>query len=169
MVFHIGRSELMSRIRSRDTGPELRLRQALWSAGLRYRVSMRIERIAPDVVFVGPKVCVFVDGCFWHGCPIHYRPPRKASEFWATKLGNNVARDIKQIRVLESAGWRVVRLLEHDVNDAVDNCVARVRAALSGEPNRAVDWRVIGYKEGRAELVELYTGDRSWLEAKEVN
>lgn len=107
----------MSRQRSRDTDPERVLRSLLHRMGLRFRVHRRpvpgLRREA-DLVFVGPRVAVFVDGCFWHCCPEHATSPRANGAWWATKLAANVARDRDTDRRLEEAGWRVVRVWEHE-------------------------------------------------------
>jgi DNA mismatch endonuclease (patch repair protein) len=125
------RSQQMSRIRSRDTKPELILRRILWSRGLRYRLHAKTPFGRPDLVFARKKVAVFVDGCFWHGCPDHYAPPRSQSRFWAEKLRQNVARDRLQTRQLEAHGWRVVRLWEHEIADQLADAAERVLLALN--------------------------------------
>jgi DNA mismatch endonuclease (patch repair protein) len=103
--------------RGRDTGPERRLRALLHSYGLRYRVSTRpiahLRRTA-DIVFPRARVAVFVDGCYWHGCPDHYRPATKHSDFWATKIADNRTRDAETTRVLTDEGWTVIRCWEHE-------------------------------------------------------
>ena len=104
------RSRMMSRIRGRNTRPERRLRQALWAAGLRYRKHAKTPVGRPDLVFVGPRVAVFVDGCFWHGCPRHYVRPRSRTDFWSRKLRENVDRDRRQTLELHVRGWTVVRI-----------------------------------------------------------
>lgn len=108
------RSEIMSRVGQRDTAAELALRRALWATGLRYRVNHRIGGIRVDVVFVRFRIAVFVDGCFWHGCPVHGTHPRVNRSFWADKLRANIARDSRQTFTLEGLGWTVLRLWEHD-------------------------------------------------------
>lgn len=103
--------------RGRDTRPELALRSAAHSLGLRYRVSTRplptLRRTA-DLVFPRPKVAVFLDGCFWHGCPEHHRPAQKNSDFWMTKIEGNKARDADTDSRLREAGWQVIRIWEHE-------------------------------------------------------
>ncbi|MFG3519968.1 very short patch repair endonuclease [Nocardia nova] len=103
--------------RGRDTSPELRLRALLFQRGLRYRVSVRpisgLRRTA-DIVFPRARVAVFVDGCYWHGCPEHYRPSTKNPEFWAAKIASNRLRDADTDRALSDAGWTVVRCWEHE-------------------------------------------------------
>jgi len=109
---------IMRANRSRDTAPERRLRTELHRSGLRYRVSFRPEpdlRRTADIVFTKARVAVFVDGCFWHGCPQHHRPASKNSEYWRNKIQENQDRDAETNRFLEERGWRVIRIWEHDV------------------------------------------------------
>jgi DNA mismatch endonuclease (patch repair protein) len=104
----------MARIRGKDTRPELKLRKALWAAGLRYRLSVKLPG-RPDLVFPGKKVALFVDGCFWHGCPLHYSAPKTRFEFWATKLKDNITRDQRVDAELAQIGWSVVHVWQHDL------------------------------------------------------
>jgi DNA mismatch endonuclease (patch repair protein) len=139
------RSEQMSRIRGRNTSPERLLRGRLWKLGHRYRLHSRTEVGSPDIVFVRKRVAVFIDGCFWHGCPEHYVRPRSSSDFWARKLRENVDRDRRQTIELERLGWRVVRVWEHQVFEALDSAAAIVIAALT-QPrwSAPASWRVVG-------------------------
>jgi DNA mismatch endonuclease, patch repair protein len=122
------RSHCMSRIRSANTTPELRLRRALWAAGLRYRIRSDLPG-KPDLVFPGARIALFVDGCFWHRCPVHSADPKTNAEFWRRKLESNVARDRKVDQVLADMGWRVLRFWEHEVRGELDRVVAAVRDA----------------------------------------
>src|SRR5688500_71920 len=85
--------------RRRDTGPELALRSLLHARGLRYRCDYRLKfdggAVRPDIVFTRVKVAVFVDGCFWHSCPVHGHSPRQNTQYWAPKLASNRARDLR--------------------------------------------------------------------------
>ncbi|WP_307846201.1 very short patch repair endonuclease [Actinospica durhamensis] len=131
--------------RSRDTKPELRLRSSLHALGLRYRVAIRplasIRRTA-DVVFTGVKVAVFVDGCYWHGCPEHYRPAKRNTEFWSDKIEKNQQRDAETDRLLEQEGWIVIRVWEHeDASIAAE----RVRGAVLVARRRNQDRHSRGY------------------------
>ena len=156
------RSEQMARIRGRNTAPEMRLRQALWRAGLRFRLKKSGLAIRPDLVFgTGPGIAVFIDGCFWHGCPDHYVPPRSAVEFWSKKLTGNVERDRRQTLALEAAGWRVIRFWECEVIESIDRCVLRVQRALQGSRiGRGCAWRV-----ARIEwLDDARSLERRWLQ-----
>lgn len=107
------RSEIMSRIRRRDTSPERALRSALWELGLRYRVDLSVEGVHVDVAFPLAKAAVFVDGCFWHSCPEHGTKPRSNKAYWLEKLRRNMERDQAQERLLREAGWHVLRFWEH--------------------------------------------------------
>lgn len=122
----------MRAIRSRDTTPEMALRRELHRRGLRYRVSYRplsaLRRTA-DVVFTRQRVAVFVDGCFWHGCPEHYRPPSRNADYWGPKIVRNRARDAETDDALSAAGWTALRFWEHEdaltIAGAVEAAVRR--------------------------------------------
>lgn len=128
------RRRMMSRIRRRDTGPELNLRRSTWALGLRYRLQYRIGRTRPDMVFIGARLAVFVDGCFWHGCPLHLTKPKNNRDFWEQKLRRNVERDAEQTQWLESQGWRVLRIWEHEIEVSPVGCARRI-AVMLGKVN----------------------------------
>lgn len=123
----------MSRIKGRNTLPEVRLRSCLWGRGHRYRLHLRTVGGRPDLAFVGKKVAVFIDGCFWHGCPTHYVPPRSSREFWAGKLRINVERDQRQTQLLHNAGWRVLRFWEHEVAEDIEAVLRSIELTLAGK------------------------------------
>lgn len=108
--------------RGRDTAPERKLRVLLHQRGLRYRVSSRplpnLRRTA-DIVFPRAQVAVFVDGCYWHGCPEHHRPATKNSAFWRAKIADNQRRDAETNQALADQGWTVVRCWEHEDPESV--------------------------------------------------
>lgn len=127
------RSRLMGRVRQHGTALELQLRKALWAAGMRYRFKTAIRLPGrPDIVFPGARVAVFVDGCFWHGCPLHGTTPKTRTDFWVSKITRNRERDQEVDVRLGELGWRVVRLWEHEVKSSIDECVGRVSRAISG-------------------------------------
>jgi DNA mismatch endonuclease, patch repair protein len=102
----------------RDTAPELALRHELWHRGLRYRVDVApmssSRRRRADLVFTGARVAVFVDGCFWHGCPHHGTLPKTNGPWWRAKLAANKERDADTDRLLAADHWRVIRVWEHE-------------------------------------------------------
>ncbi|MEU4249568.1 very short patch repair endonuclease [Amycolatopsis sp. NPDC026612] len=121
----------MSKQKSRNTGIEMALRKALHSAGFRYRVHRRpvkgVRREA-DLVFAPARVAVFVDGCFWHGCPEHATWPKNNAEFWREKIETNRRRDANTDTRLNDAGWLAVRIWEHEsVEVATDRVITAVR------------------------------------------
>ena len=134
----------MARVKGKNTSPERILRSALWKAGLRYRLNYKMPAGRPDIVFPGSKVAVFVDGCFWHGCPIHYSRPRSREEFWSQKLAANTERDSRLTLRLEDLGWIVVRVWEHEIFTRLDEVVEILRQATQGAPSqRERDWRAV--------------------------
>lgn len=112
---------------------ELSIRRELHKRGLRYRLHQRLlekSRRTVDVVFVRPRVAVFVDGCFWHGCQHHRSWPKNNGAWWASKIESNMARDRDIDARLNSLGWRVIRIWEHEkISDAVDRVVRAISAA----------------------------------------
>lgn len=108
----------MAKIRGDFLGPERRLRSALRRAGVRFRRNVRSLPGSPDAV--AGRVAVFVHGCFWHGCPSHYRPPKSNRPFWSAKLAGNRARDRRARRELAAAGYVVAEVWEHDLRTDAD-------------------------------------------------
>ncbi len=123
------RSKIMSRIKSRGTGPEMALRRGLWHRGLRYRVQYGKERI--DIAFPGKKVAVFVDGCFWHSCPVHGNMPKSNVGYWKPKLEKNIERARAKDARLQQGGWVVLHFWEHEVNSDAASCISKVEGILS--------------------------------------
>lgn len=141
----LDRSAQMSRIKGRNTKPEQLLRKALWARGARYRLHYRTPVGRPDIVFPGPMLAVFVDGCQWHGCPEHYVRPRSNTGFWAQKLRTNVERDHRQTLELERRSWRVLRFWEHAVHEELAAVTDRTMEVLVADRPilHGDDWRVI--------------------------
>lgn len=121
----------MQRQARRDTAAELAVRREVWRRGLRYCVDVAPIagfRRRADLVFTKARVAVYVDGCFWHRCPVHATSPKANSEWWREKLDANVRRDRDTDRRLTEAGWRVLRIWEHeDPIAAADRIEAAVR------------------------------------------
>lgn len=129
--------------RSRDTQPELAVRRLLHGQGLRYRVSVAPDpdlRRRADIVFTMVRVAVFIDGCFWHGCPEHGRRVFQHNvDYWPLKIAANIARDQDTNTRLQSAGWTVLRFWEHE--DAESVALEIVRAVRHRNATRAQDPR----------------------------
>jgi DNA mismatch endonuclease (patch repair protein) len=101
------------------------LRKQLWQRGFRYRLHMRLPG-RPDICFARVRLAVFVDGCFWHQCPIHYTAPVRNAQFWAEKIASNVRRDKDAQQALERLGWKVLRLWEHEIHSDLEAVIQRV-------------------------------------------
>jgi DNA mismatch endonuclease (patch repair protein) len=124
----------MSKQRRRDTEPELMVRRILFRRGIRYRVDTKPEpdiRCKADIVWRGLRLVVFIDGCFWHGCPVHATRPKANEDWWAQKLDGNIRRDRRIDAELTARGWTVLRFWEHEdppaVADAICAQLSRLR------------------------------------------
>lgn len=126
------RSQVMSKIRSKNTKPELILRSALFKKGYRYRIHKKDLPGKPDIAFTKKKVAVFVHGCFWHyhkGCP-EGRIPDTNSKFWKEKLFKNVERDKKNQEVLEKMGWTVLVIWECEIEKHLSESLHKIKIKL---------------------------------------
>lgn len=134
------RSEVMRRVKARDTGPELKLRRLLTRLGARYRLNRRDLPGKPDIVMPGRRLAIFVHGCFWHGhdCARGARVPKQNTDYWTAKIGRNRARDAVNLTALTAAGWRVEVVWECEMKDA---------AALEA---RAREWLAIAAMAGQS-------------------
>ncbi|MGW6742525.1 very short patch repair endonuclease [Streptomyces sp. NPDC055025] len=124
--------------RSRDTGPEVKLRRAVHRLGLRYRLQRKVApRCTADFVLPRHKVAVFVDGCFWHGCRVHgaseFRGPNAAR--WSDKIEANRARDRRNSQASEAVGWTVIRVWECEVRSDAERAALRIAAACDRRPD----------------------------------
>lgn len=125
-------SRRLSRVRQKGTLAELDLRRALHAKGLRYRLHQPLltkPRRVADIVFPRARVAIFVDGCFWHGCPKHASWPKSNADFWREKIEANRSRDADTDQRLKALGWQVVRIWEHeDAGDAAKRIAELVQA-----------------------------------------
>jgi DNA mismatch endonuclease (patch repair protein) len=122
--------------RARDTRPEVAVRSAVHALGLRFRkhvAPLSGLRCRADLVFARQRVAVFVDGCFWHGCPEHGVLPTTNASYWQAKLGGNLDRDRRNDAALAAAGWTVVRVWEHEDPQAAALRVAMAVRATAAE------------------------------------
>ena len=118
---------------AKNTGPELLLRKALWARGIRgYRIHVKNLPGKPDLVFPSKRICVFVHGCFWHGCPTCKRnlTPTHNAEYWAEKRLKNAARDARNFEALRLDGYEVMVLWECEIKRSLHTCLARIGDAL---------------------------------------
>ncbi|HZL04094.1 MAG TPA: very short patch repair endonuclease [Coriobacteriia bacterium] len=128
-------SRRMSALKRCDNGPELAVRRLLHASGLRYRVTYPIpgqRRRTIDIAFPRARLAVYIDGCFWHGCPAHGTAPKANRAWWAEKIAANRARDVAAATQLEGLGWTVVRFWEHQPPDEVARAVRAVLDARQG-------------------------------------
>ncbi|MFE1914454.1 very short patch repair endonuclease [Streptomyces anandii] len=139
-------SARMSRQSSRDTAPEVAVRRLLHASGLRYRVNVPVPgmpRRTIDIVFGKYKIAIFMDGCFWHGCPEHATHPKANSEWWRKKLDRNMSRDVETTGHLAEAGWTVLRFWEHEdplkVALRVQEVIGNKRAELADRRQKRTD------------------------------
>jgi DNA mismatch endonuclease (patch repair protein) len=126
----------MSRQAARNTSPEVAVRKLLHAEGLRYRLHVRVPgmpRRTIDIAFPGQKVAVFLDGCFWHGCPQHATEPKSNTEWWRLKIRRNIDRDLETTEYLRAAGWTVLRFWEHASPKIVAEAISRTKRELTPE------------------------------------
>lgn len=107
------RSNIMARVRGKNTSPELNLKKLLSMTGIKYNTNRKLEG-KPDIILKSQKVAIFIDGCFWHKCPICFRAPKSNRGYWKQKIKKNVDRDRKLNKTLKKEGWEVIRIWEHD-------------------------------------------------------
>ncbi len=119
------RSEIMSKIKSKNTKLELDFRKKIWNKGLRYRLHYNIHG-KPDLVFVSKKIAIFIDSCFWHKCPKHFRQPKSNKKYWIPKIKRNLTRDKEINKLLKKEGWKVLRFWEHDLLGNENNCLKKI-------------------------------------------
>lgn len=129
----------MKAAKPRDTAPEKALRSALHKKGLRFRVDEKTIRELnrkADIVFRSAKVAVFVDGCFWHGCPIHGTKAKSNAEFWENKIRQNKERDADTNKRLNKIGWKVIRVWEHEDPEKISDKIYRIVRQRQSEEYR---------------------------------
>lgn len=135
-------SRRMAKVRQKGTGAEVALRREMYRIGLRYRIDYEVlkkPRRVADVAFTGRKIAVFVDGCFWHGCPEHATWPKQNAEFWREKIEANQRRDEDTNDCLRSIGWTVLRFWSHEPPTEAARTVARA-VALADSKHRVVSY-----------------------------
>lgn len=132
----LNRSQIMARIKGKDTEPELLVRSALHKSGLRFRINYKTPAGRVDIAFPKEKVAIQIDGCFWHSCPWHGAKPKTNPLFWIPKLDGNRARDRRQKVVLKGHGWILVRFWEHQVYRSLGAILLKIRYILGTRSGR---------------------------------
>ncbi len=121
------RSEIMSRIKSRDSKIEILFRKELWKHGFRYRKNSGKFFGKPDIVLKKHKTVIFIDSCFWHGCKKHCRIPTIHKKYWIAKVTSNVARDKEVSKYYRVKDWKIFRIWEHDINKNSAKTVEKIK------------------------------------------
>lgn len=124
------RSENMRAIRSKGTSLEAKVSKELWRIGYRFRRNVKGMYGKPDFAIKKYKLVVFIDSCFWHGCPIHYRIPKSNEEYWRSKIERNKQHDSLVTCYYEESGWTVIRIWEHQIKDDFNGVIARIVDAV---------------------------------------
>ncbi len=119
------RSEIMRRVKGKNTSLEMKVRSALHRRGLRYRLNYPLPG-KPDLVFVKARLAIFIDSCFWHGCPQHLRMPHSNEQYWHAKIQRNIERDVRINKLYEDMDWRILRVWEHELKQDFDGCVTKI-------------------------------------------
>lgn len=125
------RSTIMSKIRSANTKPELVIRKALWKKGLRYRIHDKSIIGTPDVSNKSKKIAIFIDGCFWHGCPTCYNKPKSNTAYWNEKLRYNKNRRNLVKKKLDDDDWKILEFWECSITDNLDGVVSKICKTFS--------------------------------------
>lgn len=124
----------MSQIKSKNTKPEIAVRKLIWKKGYRYRIGHGLIG-KPDMVSPFYGIVVFIDGCFWHGCPKHCRMPSSNVKYWKQKIFGNKKRDSRINRQLKKEGWKVIRIWEHDIKKNSEKVVIRITKHIQTSKN----------------------------------
>ena len=123
------RSKIMRSIKSANTRFERDFRSLLWKAGLRYRVKNNLLG-KPDLYFSHARIVVFLDSCFWHGCPEHVRLPKSNKLYWKRKIARNVERDRRISAWYKRSDWKLLRIWEHMIRNDLNKCAERIEKAV---------------------------------------
>jgi len=127
------RSDLMRKIKAKNTTPEIILRKALWNEGIRYRKENKEIIGNPDIAIKKYKLAIFIDGEFWHGYNWHEKKNKIKSnrEYWIKKIERNIVRDKKYNQLLKEQNWIVLRFWEHEIKKELNKCVEKVKDAIA--------------------------------------
>lgn len=127
---HEKRSSIMRAVKAKNTKLENVFRSALWRRGLRFRKHVKNLPGKPDIVFPSCRVAVFIDSCFWHGCPLHVRMPKSNIDYWEHKINRNKQRDEELNQKYKEMEWELVRIWEHEIKDDFEKAVTKIQEIL---------------------------------------
>lgn len=120
------RSEIMSRVRSKDSKIEVSFRKELWKRGFRYRKNPSKHFGKPDIVLKKYRAVIFIDSCFWHGCERHCRVPSTRTAYWKQKIHRNIARDKEVTMHYREIDWKIFRIWEHQLGENMDKTLGKL-------------------------------------------
>lgn len=123
------RSRTMRAVKKENTSLERKVRSALHRRGLRFRLYGDLPG-KPDIVFVRARIAVFIDSCFWHGCPLHMRMPKSNQNYWNRKIARNVSRDAETNLAYRRSGWTLMRFWEHDLKEDLEGCASKIEKTV---------------------------------------
>lgn len=129
------RSQNMRAIRSTSTKLETEICRQLWKKGIRFRKNVKNLYGKPDIAIKKYKIVIFLDSCFWHGCPVHYRIPKSNEEYWYKKIHRNIDRDKEVNEYYYQNRWHLLRVWEHEIKNDVDEVVSRIVAFIQSYRN----------------------------------
>lgn len=124
------RRKNMQAIRAKETALEIMVRKELWKKGIRYRKNVRDLMGVPDIAIKKHKLVIFLDSCYWHGCPEHGVMPKSNREFWEKKIKRNIERDTEVTSYYRSRNWTILRFWEHEVKQDLDGIIDRIIKAI---------------------------------------
>ncbi|MFA6027642.1 MAG: very short patch repair endonuclease [Patescibacteria group bacterium] len=125
------RSEIMAKVRYKDSAIEIAFRKALWHKGYKYRKNSTKYFGKPDLVLAKHKTVIFIDSCFWHGCPKHYSLPTTRKKFWRKKLLRNRERDREVNKYYKRKHWHLIRIWEHSIINNLDKIIKKTAIKLN--------------------------------------
>lgn len=120
------RSEIMSRVKNKDSKIEILFRKKLWAAGIRYRKNVKNYFGKPDIVIKKNKTVIFIDSCFWHGCKKHFRLPEQNKKYWIKKIKRNKEKDREVATFYKKSKWKIIRIWEHEIEKDTDKVFKKI-------------------------------------------
>ncbi|WP_410769504.1 very short patch repair endonuclease [Fontibacillus sp. BL9] len=122
---------VMSSIRGKNTKLEQSVSKAIWRKGIRFRKNVTGLFGKPDIAIKKYKIVIFIDSCFWHGCSLHYKQPRKNPEYWEKKITRNIQRDIEVTQYYLKKEWTLIRVWEHELKRDFDNIIDQIADCIN--------------------------------------